>query len=160
MGLEHHPKCHKHSNTCMSLSSALHIVKKLNYRTAQGYSHGSLIASLYPLLSDSNSIKISHILLSYPLGPRSWLTAFRSKHYTTTLNALVRDPRANVLVIYSDCDEFTSIGSYDAWAESLRREAGHGTGKLEVVRVENANHFWAQDAAREKMLRAVQEWLP
>lgn len=127
----------------------------------QGYSHGSLIASLVPLLPESTGIRVSHILLSYPLGPRAWLTAFRGAHYTSTLHALLHDPRANVLVIYADADEFTSVASYDAWAEGLRQEAsGEGKAELEVVRVEDANHFWSEAGAMEKMLQAVRDWLP
>lgn len=123
-----------------------------------GYSHGSLVASLFPLPSEPSSVKVTHILLSYPLGPRSWLTAFRGRRYTATLNALVRDPRANVLVIYGDRDEFTGVQSYDDWAESLRREnAGGGKAHLQILRIEGANHFWVDPAARDQMLRTVQQ---
>ncbi|EKM58528.1 uncharacterized protein PHACADRAFT_53580, partial [Phanerochaete carnosa HHB-10118-sp] len=108
-----------------------------------GYSHGSLIASLFPLLPEAITTTVTHILLSYPLGPRAWLTAFRGKHYTTALNTLVQDPRANVFIIYGDQDEFTSVESYDAWIESLRHEnEGDGKARLQTSRIEGANHFW------------------
>ncbi|KAI0091057.1 alpha/beta-hydrolase [Irpex rosettiformis] len=129
-----------------------------------GYSHGSLIASCFPLIKEHPSIRISHILLSYPLGPRSWLTAFRGAHYTATLNALLHDPQARVLVIYSDHDDFTGVGSYDNWVDSLRNEAGGVEGgpqaNLEVMKIEDANHFWTNDEARHIMLRCIREWVP
>jgi len=124
-----------------------------------GYSHGSLIASSYPLLEESLNIKVSHILLSYPLGARALLTAFRGSHYAATLANLLRDSRSNVLVVYSDRDEFTGIGSYDAWADSLRREAGD-RGNLEVVRIEGANHFWSYPETKDKMLQCIMNWIP
>ncbi|TCD63336.1 hypothetical protein EIP91_005655 [Steccherinum ochraceum] len=125
-----------------------------------GYSHGSLIASLFPLLPDP--IQVSHVLLSYPLGPRSWLTAFRGKHYTNTLNTLLRDPKSKVLVVYGDLDEFTGVESYDAWADGLEEEAqGDGKGELTVERVHGATHFWTdQNDARGRMLQVLTDWLP
>ncbi|KIP10516.1 hypothetical protein PHLGIDRAFT_65555 [Phlebiopsis gigantea 11061_1 CR5-6] len=128
-----------------------------------GYSHGSLIASLYPLrvLPEDSHINLSHVLLSYPLGPRSWLTAFRGKHYTTTLNGLLHDLRSNILVVYGDRDEFTSVENYDAWAEALRRETSAGeAGTLQIAKVGGANHFWNDQTARETLLRTIRDWVP
>lgn len=105
---------------------------------------------------------MSHILLSYPLGPRSWLTAFHGSHYTQTLNGLLQDPRANVLVVYGDQDEFTGAENYDVWADDLEeRIQGEGKGRLVVERVHRATHFWTdQNDARRKMLNIVTNWLP
>lgn len=105
---------------------------------------------------------MSHILLSYPYGPRSWLTAFRGKTYTSALNALLRDPRANVLVVYGDQDEFTGDSSYDAWVEGLKAEAKEeDSAALKVVKIEGATHFWTDHHdARRKMLEATADWLP
>ncbi len=119
---------------------------------------------MFPLLSEHPSIPVFHILLSYPLGPRSWLTAFRGGHYTDALKTLLHDPRSNVLVLYSDHDDFTSIESYDAWVKTLKHETeeteGYPRGKLEIVEVEGTNHFWANVEARDRMLRTIQEWAP
>ena len=123
----------------------------------QGYSYGSLIASLHPVLSD---VRTSHILLSYPLGPRSWLTAFHSSRYQTALQDLVRAPDANVLVLYGDRDDFTSAGTYDAWADALgsaNQESEQA--KLQVVKVPGASHFWREDEAVEQLLVTIQAWL-
>lgn len=126
----------------------------------QGYSYGSLIASLFPLFPESTKIQVSHILLSYPLGPRSWLTAFRGEYYASTLEALIRDPRANILVIYGDRDDFTGFTNYDSWASSLRAAAeGDGKGRLEIVEVENANHFWADHDPRRILIEVVDRFL-
>ncbi|KAI0684706.1 alpha/beta-hydrolase [Cytidiella melzeri] len=126
-----------------------------------GYSYGSLIATLFPQQPDFANIKFSHILLSYPLGPRSWLTAFRSGHYTKALTDLLHNPQSNVLVVYGDHDNFTSVESYDMWADGLKHEVeGTNCGKLDVKKVERANHFWASDTARDNMLQCIQEWVP
>ncbi|PPQ65269.1 hypothetical protein CVT26_000229 [Gymnopilus dilepis] len=84
-----------------------------------GYSHGSLVASMHPVL---DNVKTSHILLSYPIGPRGFLTLFNSSSYTRALNDLVHHPRSNVLIIFGDCDEFTSQSKYKAWAAGLEAE--------------------------------------
>ncbi|KAG6832792.1 hypothetical protein H0H92_009410 [Tricholoma furcatifolium] len=74
-----------------------------------GYSHGSLIASLQPVIP---SIKTTHILISYPLGPRGWLTMFNTGTYNAKLKELVQDKSSHVLVVFGDDDEFT--GSFHA----------------------------------------------
>ncbi|PIL35461.1 hypothetical protein GSI_02188 [Ganoderma sinense ZZ0214-1] len=128
-----------------------------------GYSYGSLIASLHPVLED---VKTSHILLSYPMGPRHWLTAFHGHRYMTALRTLVDDPRSNVLVVYGDDDNFTAVQSYDSWVASLREnpadrpDASSSTqGKLDVVKVAGASHFWREEDAVETLVETVREWL-
>lgn len=143
------------------VSSACSLTRGLGVTASQGYSHSSLIASLYPLLPEDSHINLSHVLLSYPLSPRSWLTAFRGKHYTTTLNGLLHDLRSNILVVYGDRDEFTSVENYDAWAEALRRETSAGeAGTLQIAKVGGANHFWNDQTARETLLRTIRDWVP
>jgi len=124
-----------------------------------GYSHGSLVTSLFPI-SAIPDVKIYHILLSYPLGPRSFLTAFRGGHYTTALNNLLHDPRSNVLVVYGDQDEFTGEDSYDTWARSLKAAVQvEGRGKLEINKIHGATHFWmGQNDATAGMLSVVKDW--
>lgn len=122
----------------------------------QGYSYGSLIASLHPLLPN---LRISHVLLSYPLGPRHWLTAFHSKSYTNALNALIHDLRAYVLVLYGDHDEFSSVENYDAWAEGLLQEAD-GKENLSIHKIDGATHFWRERGAVQRLLEVIEEWLP
>ncbi|EIW57676.1 alpha/beta-hydrolase [Trametes versicolor FP-101664 SS1] len=128
-----------------------------------GYSHGSLIASMHPVLPDLDT---SHILLSYPLGPRHWLTAFHTHWYTTALRDLVRDPKSNVLVIYSDGDNFTAVESYDAWAQGLKdlhvaeaQDVAEAHGKLEVVEIAGASHFWREPPAVRRLLDVVRTWV-
>ncbi|KII89869.1 hypothetical protein PLICRDRAFT_91014 [Plicaturopsis crispa FD-325 SS-3] len=126
-----------------------------------GFSHGSLIASLQPVLPQPE-IKTSHILLSYPLGPRSFLTLFKSSAYTAALKTLLRDKSSNVLVVYGDRDEFTSVQSYDAWAEELEKAAqpgGETAGSLSIVKVPDGSHFWGGECGSQ-MQRAVSAWLP
>ncbi|KAI0833608.1 alpha/beta-hydrolase [Trametes gibbosa] len=127
-----------------------------------GYSHGSLITSMHPVLSD---LETSHLLISYPLGPRHWLTAFHTHRYTTALQTLVKDPRSNVLIVYGDEDNFTAVDSYDAWANSLQDLNLSGKtgdsddhGKLEVVKVAGASHFWREHEAVLRLIDVLREW--
>ncbi|KAJ3863126.1 Alpha/Beta hydrolase protein [Lentinula novae-zelandiae] len=101
-----------------------------------GYSYGSLIASLHPLMQNTQ-IKTSHILISYPLGPRSYLTLFRSSTYASRLQELIRSQDSNVLIIYGDQDEFTSAKSYESWAKELQGQRG-----LSLLCRSGASHFW------------------
>ncbi len=112
---------------------------------------------MFPLLAEP--IKVSHVLLSYPLGPRTWLTAFRSGTYTSALNDLLHNPKANVLVLYGNRDEFTGEESYDAWTEQLREQvSGDDTGRLEIVKIDGATHFWIEGAGN-RLLREIVEWV-
>lgn len=122
-------------------------------RNSQGYSYGSLIASLQPVLP---GITTSHILLSYPMGVRGWLTLFSSR-YKEKLNKLLHNPAANVLVVFGDRDEFTSAASYRAWRGGL--EAEKIAGKLECVEVEGGTHFW-RDADADALVEIVSRSLP
>ena len=61
--------------------------------------------------------------------------------------------------MHGDQDEFTSIENYDVWAESLRRNASHqDAGKLRIMKVEGANHFWNGEAG-ETLLETIRAWL-
>ena len=147
---------------------------------AQGYSHGSLIASQHPpftaslaspsessTISNSNPIPTAHILLSYPLSPLPFLTLFHTRTYRSALTALIQSPDSRVLVLFGDRDEFTSGENYETWSEELQREM-HVAGmehhnieanrKLCIVRVEGANHFWAHGKLAE-MCESIEQWV-
>ena len=118
----------------------------------QGYSHGSLIASMHPVLSQAFPlVKLSHILLSYPLGPRFWLTLFHSSTYSKALEELVQHPNSNVLIIFGDRDEFTSQSNYTTWASGLK-------GNVKIVEVKDASHFWLGRSGDE-LGEIVSKWL-
>lgn len=105
-------------------------------------------------------MKVSHILVSYPLGPRTWLTAFKSATYTSTLNDLLQNPRSDVLIIYGDCDQFTGEQNYDAWSEDLKAQvSGDGKGKLEIAKIDGASHFWIdREDCKNRLLQKIVEW--
>ena len=116
-------------------------------------------------------LQTSHILLSYPIGPRHWLTAFHGHRYTTALHSLIHDPRSNVLIVYGDDDNFTSEAAYDAWVATLQSgktnpgasEQGNTAadhGKLEIVKITGASHFWREETAVHRLLEVVRAWLP
>jgi len=68
-------------------------------------------------------VRTTHILISYPLGPRGLLTAFHSRTYQRALEDLVGQPKARVLLCQGDADDFTGAEAYDAWAEALGKLA-------------------------------------
>jgi uncharacterized protein len=124
----------------------------------QGYSHGSLIASLQPVLP--LPMKTSHIILSYPLSTRGLLTLFRTSIYASSLNELIRNPASNTLIIFGTRDEFTGESTYDGWVKTLQKEAdGAGKGCLRFAKVGGATHFWSGEPARELQL-LIEGWLP
>ncbi|GLB40229.1 hypothetical protein LshimejAT787_0801000 [Lyophyllum shimeji] len=102
-----------------------------------GYSHGSLIASMHPIIP---TIKTSHILISYPLGPRGWLTLFHTSTYSAKLKELIQSVDSNVLIVYGDADEFTGVSKYRDWRQDLENEAGGG--RLKIVEIPGGSHFW------------------
>ncbi|KZT42157.1 alpha/beta-hydrolase [Sistotremastrum suecicum HHB10207 ss-3] len=121
--------------------------------TILGYSHGSLIASLHPLLDPP--ISTSHILLSYPLSTRSLLTLFKSSTYSSGLRSLLQEPSSNVLIIYGDEDNFTSISQYKKWTGELLKIT---RGRLKTYEVEDADHFWRGENG-ERMWERIESWL-
>ncbi|KAL1680205.1 Alpha/Beta hydrolase protein [Schizophyllum commune] len=127
--------------------------------TIAGYSHGSLIASLHPVLE--SPIRTNHILISYPLGPRGWLTLFKSALYASKLEDLLRNPRARVLILHGDSDDFTSASTYRTWVDGLRNVAdGEGKAQLTVSVSSGTSHFWqgrGQDDLEDAMSRFLSE---
>ncbi|KAI0067279.1 alpha/beta-hydrolase [Artomyces pyxidatus] len=133
-----------------------------------GYSNGSLPASLHPVLPEP--IRTSHILISYPVGPRAFLTLFNSGVYQCRLQELLQQPRAHILLQYGDQDEFTGITSYERWLEQLNSAAQTASGSLDgvlgppiggafrQVRVNGASHFWSGSAGR-KMVQEIISFL-
>ncbi|KAI9000443.1 alpha/beta-hydrolase [Trametes punicea] len=142
---------------------AMSMIPNLSKLVILGYSHGSLIASMQPALVN---VETAHIILSYPLGPRQWLTAFHAHRYATALESLVDHPKSNVLIIYGDKDEFTSVESYDSWAKTLqdhhaeRQRSRTQQGRLEIVKVEGASHFWREPEALRRLTQVVKDWVP
>jgi len=118
-----------------------------------GYSYGSLITSLHPVVP---GIRTSHIFISYPLGPRGWLTLFHTRTYAQRLTELVQDVNANVLILYGCRDEFTGVEGYRSWREGV--ELGGGD-RVKVVEVESASHFWRGNSG-ERLEHEVALWLP
>jgi dienelactone hydrolase len=125
----------------------------LSHCRRQGYSHGALITSLHPVLP--SPIKTSHLLLSYPLGPRSFLTLFHGGTYTNRLNKLINNPQSNVLIVYGDRDEFTGAETYEGWVAELRKNDG----EFRVELVQGATHFWGLRSG-QRLKEIVEGWVP
>lgn len=78
---------------------------------------------------------------------------FHSSTYNSTLQELVRHPDSNVLIIYGDQDDFTSVEKYRTWASAL---AGTTAG---ICEIQNASHFWHGRSGRELEV-IISKWLP
>lgn len=76
---------------------------------------------------------------------------FNSGTYQSQLEKLVQDGDSNVLVIYGDEDEFTSISKYRRWSGELAT----GVEKFEIA---GGTHFW-RGRAGDEMQQAVIGWL-
>lgn len=123
---------------------------------AQGYSYGSLITTLHPSLDqDLQHIKLGYVLLSYPLGPRSFLTLFKGSHYDQKLEDLLTSPKSKVLVAYGGRDEFTSSDRYKEWVKRLQ---GKARGELSILEVPEATHFWFGEA-NDKLQAELARWI-
>jgi alpha/beta superfamily hydrolase len=124
--------------------------------TSQGYSHGSIPVSHHPTsIQDlSPAITVSHILLSYPLSPMAFLTAFHHNTHAAALQRLISNESARVLVVYGDHDEFTAEGKYDTWSQGLIA----GGRKVDIHKVKGANHFW-HGQSMSSLLDIVSNWL-
>ncbi|KAG2024010.1 hypothetical protein CC2G_001611 [Coprinopsis cinerea AmutBmut pab1-1] len=133
---------------------AVQEIPRLSNVVIIGYSHGSLIASLHP--SRHSAVKVSHVLLSYPLGPRSFLTLFKGSYYDQKLEELVQNPDSRVLIIYGDQDEFTSVERYRNWVTRLQNLAN--SDRLRIAFIEGASHFWHGDS-NEQLRSSLSSWI-
>jgi hypothetical protein len=86
-------------------------------------------------------MKTYHVLLSYPLSVRSFITFFHGATYENTLKILVRNPESKVLALYGDRDQFTSLQKYERWAAELKSDTN---GRLDTTKIEGGDHFWTQ----------------
>ncbi|KAG7089697.1 hypothetical protein E1B28_011352 [Marasmius oreades] len=122
-----------------------------------GYSYGSLIAGTHPLLPPP--IKTSHILISYPVSVRGWLTLFQTATYARKLKELLSKPTSRVLVVFGDRDEFTSKSSYSSWETELRTNSDSEKGLLQVECIAGASHFWGGQSGQQ-LSNTIERWLP
>ena len=119
----------------------------------QGYSHGSLITSMHPVLP--SPAKTSHIFISYPLSVRGLITFFRGGTYDTALHNLLQNPSAHVFIVYGDHDQFTAVQKYDKWVSDLQMDI---KGELVMRRIDGADHFWGGSVGSD-LCQAVSNWL-
>lgn len=117
-----------------------------------------MVASLQPTLPPP--IRLSHVLISYPLGVRGPLTLFRNKIYSSALSSLVHNSLSNILLVFGDQDEFTGEANYDSWVIQLQNEAeGNGKGQFKAVKIAGASHFWSGESGKQ-LRQTLASWLP
>ncbi|CAE6459272.1 unnamed protein product [Rhizoctonia solani] len=137
-------------------------VENANCLIIVGYSYGALLASCHCALS--GPIQTYHVILSYPLSPLPLLTFFNTSTYREKLSRLVQDPRARVLIIFGNRDQFTSIESFESWTNDLQPDRDTSASGIiisgsntEIKMVPGADHFWR---GRYQQLReAISSWL-
>lgn len=96
---------------------------------------------------------MSYILLSYPAGPRAFLTLFHSSTYDKALETIVASG-SRVLIVYGTGDEFTGVKRYEDWTGKF-----HERENVHVARVEDGGHFWRDPTAVRDLKTAVGDWL-
>jgi len=132
---------------------ALNELPGIKHVVLMGYSHGSLISSLHlPTIQDT-SIQIHHILLSYPLSVRGFLTFFNTQKYIHALASLLSQNNTRTMIIYGTSDQFTSVSKYRGWVQGVTSE-----GVLTTHEVEGADHFWRGPYA-EQLCTLIEAWL-
>ncbi|KAJ3526139.1 hypothetical protein NMY22_g10285 [Coprinellus aureogranulatus] len=126
-----------------------------------GYSHGSLITTLHPGLDQElPHIQLAYVLLSYPLGPRSFLTLFKGSYYDQKLDEIISSSKSKILIAYGGRDEFTSFERYKDWVKRLESKSSETQREkmLSVLEVPKATHFWFGEA-NDKLRAELARWL-
>ncbi|TEB29258.1 alpha/beta-hydrolase [Coprinellus micaceus] len=125
-----------------------------------GYSHGSLITTLHPGLDqEPQHVKLAYVLLSYPLGPRSFLTLFKGSYYDEKLDELITASKSKILIAFGGRDEFTSFHRYKDWVKRLKSKAPvQEEEMLSVLGVPEATHFWFNES-NDKLQVELARWL-
>lgn len=141
----------------------------IDSEVSQGYSHGALIATLHPIALEQQHphIKLAYVLLSYPLGPRSFLTLFKGSFYDQKLTDLISSGKSKILLAFGGRDEFTALDRYQLWVSDLEAkdsaaqsadEASNRQKTLRVLQVPEASHFWTGET--NVLLRSeLSQWL-
>lgn len=133
--------------------------------------------------TSGQEIRGRRILISYPLGVLFAITLFHSTYFLGGLEERVRmessvcddtggeeergavdssiveeavENKGNdLLIIYGDKDQFTSVGKMREWSNRLE-EVGSRT--VKTVEIEG-DHFWREDVGREELMTALFDWL-
>ncbi len=82
-------------------------------------------------------------------------------------SASKKERKGVVLVLHTTSDQFTSPSTYASWTKKMKfissevaaSDAVGDIPNLFVDVVVEADHFWATQAARDKLVSEVHEWL-
>lgn len=125
-----------------------------------GYSHGALVASAStPILlpADAPKLKTPLLLISYPVSYIWALTSFNTSHFEKALEAQLTESDEEILIIYSDSDQFTSQKAYRKWLDRLKSNNSPAiTNKLSTFEAQT-DHFWG--GSYLTLCQVVGEWL-
>ncbi|QRW03773.1 hypothetical protein RhiLY_02772 [Ceratobasidium sp. AG-Ba] len=125
------------------------------------------LMDLYLLCATQSSLlRYEHIIYSYlPLSPLPLLTFFHASFYRDKLGQLAKDPRARLLILHGDRDQFTAIEKYTTWATSLQPVLDQiqetpetAPAKVQIKVVPGADHFW-RGRYNGQMRDIITSWL-
>ncbi|GAA6009818.1 hypothetical protein JCM11491_000826 [Sporobolomyces phaffii] len=128
-----------------------------------GYSFGSLLATACPPPAPTAhfSFETRYLVVSYPLSVMFALTAFHSALFTRALQDRVVEEGTSVCTVYGDGDQFSGVGELRRWSAGLDKLASDRgqEGKVAVIEVEGADHFWAHTSTKSEALDRIRRWL-
>lgn len=64
-----------------------------------------------------------------------------------------------VCIVYGDREQFSSVAKLRNWSRGLKDLAAVREGRVKVVELEGADHFWAKGETKRDALERVREWL-
>jgi alpha/beta superfamily hydrolase len=132
----------------------------------QGYSFGALAASAYSpsptLLAQYEALNFRYILISPPVGKTAvFLIPFKFASYANAtkriLETISSGSRQKALIVYGTKDQFSSASDYERYAERVTNR-GDIRG-LDVLPIEDADHFFGTQDARSQLTSAIHTWV-
>ncbi|SCV72458.1 BQ2448_3995 [Microbotryum intermedium] len=125
-----------------------------------GYSYGSLAASSSPplkMIRQGLTLRTRTILISYPCSVLSFLTFFKSSHYTQSLTKSTQRDKRPTLAIWGTRDQFTCVVKYEEWFRQIQEVDSERV--TEGVQVEGADHFWREQGDKQRLIQTIVEWV-
>ncbi|CDS11728.1 hypothetical protein LRAMOSA03991 [Lichtheimia ramosa] len=121
---------------------------KPSHLIISGYSFGSMVAAS---MAPPEDVHCSYLLISYPLNVQWALATIKSSFFTSKVDELLASQQVHV--IYGGHDQFTGLGSYQAWISKKRQN----NKQLEATLVPEADHFWF--GMEDTLVEKINDWI-
>ncbi|WWD15864.1 hypothetical protein CI109_100288 [Kwoniella shandongensis] len=122
-----------------------------------GYSWGSLLVALAPPPSPATISLDSILLISPPITPFKAITLLSSQSFQAAVVDWV-EKGIKVKLIHGTKDEFTSLGTFKHFLNSVNSSVGEKENGVERVEIEDADHLFRRDEG-EKVREEIGKWL-